>query len=137
MKSKKIFFPIVFFSLFMVEQTTAQVLLSIKPGNLTWNLKPFKTDKLYFKKLLRKGFENKPSIELINKYPTPKAELLSTTEKYDIYKLPLDNMPCLVAKKMFRGNMQTMEQTFKNRDAEGFNNIPNPFKKEILIPKIK
>ena len=64
-----------------------------------------------------------------------KAKLFSSNPNFDIYTLPLDNMPCIVPNKMFRGNMNTMEQTFNNASGQGFSNtIPNLFKRKVLIP---
>jgi hypothetical protein len=67
-----------------------------------------------------------------------KALLIASNYNFNIYQLPLDNMPCLVPGKSFHSNMNTMEQVFnKSNSALGNEKIPNPFKQEELIPSGK
>jgi len=64
-----------------------------------------------------------------------KAELIASNNNFDIYKLSMDNMPCLVPNKYFHGNMNTMRKIFNYRMDFYLNDkIPNPFKKQDLIP---
>jgi hypothetical protein len=63
------------------------------------------------------------------------AELIASNNNFDIYKLPLDNMPCLTPNKYFHGNMNTMNDLIdKGLGLELNDKIPNPFKKQDLIP---
>ncbi|MDB5279860.1 MAG: hypothetical protein JWR61_4815 [Ferruginibacter sp.] len=49
-----------------------------------------------------------------------------------VYKLPIDNMPCLLPGKDFHSNMPTLKQT--SGDLNMHTSIPNPFKKEENVP---
>lgn len=67
-----------------------------------------------------------------------KAELIASNNNFDVYKLPMDNMPCLVPDKYFHGNMNTMQQVFNKRKEFDLNDkIPNALKKLELIPLTK
>lgn len=64
-----------------------------------------------------------------------KAELIASNNNFDVYKLPMDNMRCLVPNKYFRGNMNTMKQLFNNgKNLNLYDKIPNALKKQDLIP---
>ena len=120
--------------MFLIKQTTAQVILT--PNNDT--LYRDKNSDLNLMLDLKKGFkplfENKILLNGLNN--SAKAKLFSSNPEFDIYNLPLDNMPCIVPNKMFRGNMNTMEQTFNNGNGQGLSNaIPNLFNRKVLIPK--
>ena len=132
MKIKITYLSIVFFNLFLVKQTTAQVQLIPDTINLESKIpKNFAPD---FNNLFKQRFDNNIVMNLSG--ITPKAKLLSNNEKFDIYTLPLDNMPCLVPNKTFKGNMETMEQTFNKNNEQVLNGkIPNLFKRKVLIPK--
>ena len=109
--------------------TKAQILLSPNHDTLSLDFRTDKNSVLDFKKLFKHQFDN-------NLLDTNKAKLLFSDQKFDIYSLPIDNMPCLVPNKMFKGNMQTMEQAFNTNKEQSENiKIPNPFKKENLIPR--
>jgi len=51
---------------------------------------------------------------------------------FSIYKLPLDNMPCLVPNNLFMDRINTMTYGFKSNPA-----IPNPFRIQEIIPRNK
>ena len=132
MKINITYLSILFFNLFLVGQTIAQVQLT--PDTLNLELHMPKNFSLNFKNLFKQKFENNFVMNLPG--TNPKAKLLSSNEKFDIYTLPLDNMPCLVPNKMFRGNMETMEQMFnKNNPQVLGGKIPNLFKRKNIIPK--
>ena len=134
MKIKITYLSIVFFNLFLVKQTTAQVQLI--PDTINLESKIPKNFAPNFKNLFKQRFDNNIVMNLSG--TSPKAKLLSSNEKFDIYTLPLDNMLCLVPNKMFKGNMETMEQTFnKNNEQAIGGKIPNLFKRKVLIPKNK
>lgn len=64
-----------------------------------------------------------------------KAEFIASNKYFDLYRLPIDNMPCLVPNKYFYGNMSTMQGTFNdNKDGNLNQRIPNAFEKQELIP---
>ena len=132
MKINITYLSILVFNLFLVKQTSAQVQLT--PDTLNLELKTPKNFAPNFKDLFKQKFDNNFVMNL--RGITPKARLLSSNEKFDIYTLPLDNMPCLVPNKMFKGNMKTMQQSFNKNDTQVLSGkIPNVFKKKNLIPK--
>ena len=134
MKINITYLSIVVFNLFSVEQTTAQVQLT--PDTITLESKILKNFAPDFKNLFKQKFDN--NIVMNFSGTTPKAKLLSSNEKFDIYTLPLDNMPCLVPNKMFKGNMETMEQTLNKYNEQVLGGkIPNLFKRKVSIPKNK
>ena len=113
--------------------TKAQILLSPNHDTISLDFRTDKNSVLDFKKLFKHQFDN---TFFNNQSDTNKAKLLFSNQKFDIYSLPIDNMPCLVPNKMFKGNMQTMEQAFNTNKEQSENiKIPNPFKKENLIPR--
>jgi hypothetical protein len=63
---------------------------------------------------------------------TGKAVLIASNGYVMVYKLPIDNMSCILPGKYFHSNMPTMKQRLG--DLKGNSIIPNPFKKEDLIP---
>ena len=130
MKIKITYLSILVFNLFLIKQTTAQVQTSPDTSNLEMGiLKKFVPN---IKNLLKEKFDN--NFVMISPGTTPKAKLFSSNEKFNIYTLPLDNMPCLVPNKMFRGNMETMEKAFnKNNEHALSGKIPNLFKPKNLI----
>ena len=113
--------------------TKAQILLSPNHDTISLDFRTDKNSVLDFKKLFKHQFDNTFINNLLD---TNKVKLLFSNQKFDIYSLPIDNMPCLVPNKMFKGNMQTMEQAFnRNKEQSENSKIPNPFKKENLIPR--
>ena len=133
MKIKITSLSILILNLFLIEQTTAQVILTPKNDTLNRDKNSDLNLMLDLKKGFKPLFENKILLNGLNN--SAKAKLFSSNPKFDIYNLPLDNMPCIVPNKMFRGNMNTMEQTFNNASGQGFSNIiPNLFKRKVLIP---
>lgn len=67
-----------------------------------------------------------------------KSILLSSNNKFDIYALPLDNMPCLVPNKTFSSNMSTMQEELKKKQEQlPGGKIPNPFNVQKAIPQTK
>ena len=132
MKIKITYLSILVFNLFLVAQTTAQVQLTPDTFNLELKIpKNFAPD---FKNLFKQRFDNNIVMNLTG--TTPKAKLLSSNDKFDIYTLPLDNMPCLVPNKNFKGNMETMEQKLnKSNEHVLSGKIPNLFKRKNLIHK--
>lgn len=134
MKFKPTCLSLLLVSLLFAKQTSSQVLCNPNTHTLTPDLKTTQYPELN----LKKTFENPSENAYLKNLPgtTPKAKLLSGNQKFDIYILPLDNTPCLVPNKTFKGNMKTMPQTFNSRKEQG-NKIPNPFKIEHLIPRQK
>ena len=132
MKIKITYLSILVFNLFLVEQTTAQALFI--PDTLNLELRTLKNFSRNFKNQFKQRFDNNIVMNLPG--TSPQAKLLSSNEKFDIYILPLDNMPCLVPNKMFKENMETMEQTLNKYNGQVLSGkIPNLFKGQILIPK--
>lgn len=65
-----------------------------------------------------------------------KSLLIAGNNNVDIYRLPLDNMPCLASNKYFHSNMPTMKQILNaGEDLYLTDIIPNLFKKQVLIPE--
>ena len=132
MKINITYLSILIFNLLFIEQTTAQVRLT--PDSLNVELRIPKNFGPDFKNLLKQRLENNMVMNLSG--TTPNAKLFSSNEKFDIYTLPLDNMPCLVPNKNFKGNMETMEHSFNKRNEQVLSGkIPNFFKRKNLIPK--
>ena len=132
MKIKITYLSILVFNLLLVKQTTAQVLLT--PDSLNVESGILKNFAPNFKNLLKHQFDKNFAINLPG--TNPKARQLSSNEKFDIYTLPLDNMPCLVPNKIYQGNMETMEKAFnKNNEYALSGKIPNLFKPKNLIPR--
>ena len=75
--------------------TKAQILLSPNHDTISLDFRTDKNSVLDFKKLFKHQFDN-------NLLDTNKAKLLFSDQKFDIYSLPIDNMPCLVPNKIFK-----------------------------------
>ena len=60
---------------------------------------------------------------------TSVMELVSTNTNFDVYRLPLDNMPCIVPNESFFRGMNAMRKNFIKSEGLSTNDpIPNPIK---------
>ena len=65
----------------------------------------------------------------------PKAELIGRNQDFDIYKLPLDQMFCLVPNEVYNQHMKAIHEIFnKSMGLETNDNMPNIFEKQEVIP---
>ena len=68
----------------------------------------------------------------------PKAELIARNKDFDIYKLPVDQMLCLVPNEKYNLNMKAINDNFNKSNGLVTNdNMPNLFEKQEFIPSNK
>lgn len=85
-------------------------------------------------KAVRKDFR----IEIYkSKNPPGKARLISTSANFYTYKLPMDNMPCLVPNSSLNDSINAMPCKYHHTGEPILNGkMPNTFPIQELIPKI-
>src|SRR6478735_12271019 len=90
-------------------------------------------------RLMQSQFRNKNQINrnLNLTYPRttlggfPKAELMVINKDFDIYKLPVDQMLCLVPNEKYNLNMKAINDNFNKSNGLVTNdNMPNLFEKQ-------
>lgn len=68
----------------------------------------------------------------------PKAELVGRNQDFDIYKLPVDQMLCLVPNEKYNIDMKAINGNFnKSNELATNDNMPNLFEKQEFIPSNK
>lgn len=105
------------FFIFLIQQTTTTQTLKLHENK-------FQNDKITKEKIKERINELKFGSSSLNNrlltYNQPRfklnsfenAELIGSTKNFDIYKLPLDNMPCAAPNKVYAAELEAMKKKF-------------------------